>query len=171
MVNNQLLEEIIRGLNVDLAWEYAATVQYIQHASMLHGPEYLAVIEELEEHAKDEHDHAVVVSNMIQYLGGIPTVEVETRLVSEDNQEMLLQDLQWEYDTISRYIERIHQLESLGLYDLSQQIREIASEEQHHAHELEVALGVDRKTPSIPHLDQVYPVPPQEYPYQSHKFK
>ena len=157
MIKNQLVEEIIKGLNIDLSWEYAASIQYIQHAAMLHGPEYFAVIEELEEHSEEEREHAEVISNMIQYLGGIPTVEVGTILTSEDNQEMLLQDLQWEYDAIKRYNERIKQLESLGLYDLSHQIREIAADEQHHAHELEVALGLERTTPSIPHFDQVYP--------------
>jgi len=70
---------------------------------------------------------------------------------------MLLQDLQLEYDGIRRYLKRISQLESLGLYDLAQQVREIAAEEQEHAHDLEIALGIDRRHPVIPHLEKVYP--------------
>ncbi|WP_347548272.1 hypothetical protein ABFG93_12015 [Pseudalkalibacillus hwajinpoensis] len=45
------LEMIIDGLNGDLVGEYAALIQYTQHASMLKGAEYFAVIDELKEHA------------------------------------------------------------------------------------------------------------------------
>lgn len=48
------MEDIIEGLNLDLAWEYAAAIQNAQHASMLKGAQYVAVIEELEEHTKEE---------------------------------------------------------------------------------------------------------------------
>lgn len=157
MVNNQLLEEVIRGLNIDLSWEYAAMIQYIQHVASLHGAEYFAIINKIKKHIGDEKNHAITLSSMIQYLGGIPAVEVNKRLTSENNEEMLLQDLQLEYDSIRRYLERIAQLEALGLFDLSQQIRNIASEEQEHAHDLEIALGINRRRPVIPHLEIVYP--------------
>lgn len=162
MIYQQNLDEIINGLNLDLSWEYAAMIQYIQHAATLRGPEYVAVIEELEEHAKEEHEHAVIVSDLINYLGGIPTVQTATRLTSPNNVEMLRQDLQWEYDAIRRYNERISQFESLGLYDSAHKIEEIAVEEQEHAIELEIALGIDRDRPTIPHLQRVYSVNPQQ---------
>lgn len=161
MVNQQVLEQIVNCLNLDLSWEYAAMIQYIQHAAMLNGPEYVAVIEELEEHAQEEHEHAVIISDLIQYLGGIPTVQTATRLKSLSNVEMLRQDLQWEYDAIHRYLQRIQQLEALGLYDSAQKIRNIVVEEQEHAIDLEKALGIERLRPTIPHLQRAYPsVPP-----------
>jgi bacterioferritin len=150
------LETVIEGLNIDLAGEYAALIQYIQHAATLTGPEYFAVIRELEEHAEEEREHAVIVSDLINYLGGVPTVQSATRYTSENNQEMLLQDLQLEYDAIRRYLERIGQLEAMGLYDSAQKIRDIAKVEQEHAIDLEIALGIDRKCPTIPHLQKVY---------------
>ena len=156
MTYQQNLEKIIEGLNTDLAWEYAAVIQYIQHAASLTGPEYFAVIKELEEHAEEERAHAVVVSDLINYLGGVPTVQTGTRLTSLNNKEMLLQDLQWEYGAIRRYLERIQQFEALGLYDSAQKIRNIVIEEQEHAIDLEIALGIDRKCPTIPHLQKVY---------------
>jgi bacterioferritin len=156
MNRNGVLERIVSNLNVNLSWEYAAMIQYIQHAAMLNGAEYFAVIKELEEHSKDEHEHALIVSDLIQYLGGIPTLHVEKRLESLDNREMLLQDLQYEYDTIGRYLQTIHDLESIGLYDSSQKIRDIRVQEQHHAIELEKALGIQRTRPAIPHLQTVY---------------
>jgi len=135
-------EQIISGLNEDLMWEYAAMIQYIQHASMLTGPEYVAVIEEELEHAENEHEHAVILTDLIQYLGGIPTVEVAQRQTSLDSAEMVRQDLQAEYDAIGRYLKRIEQLEAAGLYDSAQKIRNIVLVEQDHAIELEKALGI-----------------------------
>jgi len=119
---------------------------------MLTGPEYTAVINELLEHAQEEHEHAVILSDFIQYLGGIPTVEVATRLTSLNNAEMLRQDLQAEYDAIRRYLQRIEQLETLHLYDSAQKIRNIVVVEQEHAIDLEKTLCIQKVRPGT-----VYP--------------
>lgn len=157
MTYQQNLAKILEGLNIDLAHEYSALIQYIQHAAMLRGAEYFAVIPELEKHSEEEREHAVIISDLINYLGGTPTAQAGKRLTSSDNKEMLLQDLQAEYDAIRRYNERIAQFEALGLFDSAQKIRDIAKEEQEHALDLEIALGIDRKVPTIPHLQRVYP--------------
>lgn len=65
-----------------------------------------------------------------------------------NNEEMLRQDLQGEYDAIRRYLQRIHQLETLGMYDSAQKIRDIVVTEQEHALDLEIALGIEK--PLIP---------------------
>lgn len=158
MIYHKNLETILQGLNEDLKWEYAAAIQYLQHAAMISGAQYFAIIDELNEHADEEFAHARVINELINYLGGVPTIQVETRYVSPDNIEMLRQDLQGEYDAITRYLERIRQLEDIGLYDSAQRIRKIVTEEQEHAMDLEVALDIERKTPTIPHTQQVYPV-------------
>lgn len=139
-------EQIINLLNLDLTWEYAAMIQYIQHAAMLTGPEYFAIIEEELDHAQNEHEHAVRISDQIQYLGGVPTVVVAEIKTSLDNVEMLRQDLQAEYDALARYLQRIEQLESMKLYDVAQVIREIARVEQEHIIDLEKALGIRKVT-------------------------
>lgn len=138
------LEQIIKLLNLDLSWEYAAMIQYIQHASMLTGPQYVAVIEEELQHAQQEHAHAVMLADKIQYLGGIPTVQVQEIRTSLNNVEMLRQDLQAEYDALNRYLQRIEQLEAMKLYDVAQVIREIAVVEQEHIINLEKALGIQK---------------------------
>ncbi|WP_406677444.1 ferritin-like domain-containing protein [Moorella sp. ACPs] len=138
------LEQIIKLLNLDLSWEYAAMIQYIQHASMLTGPQYVAIIDEELQHAQEEHDHAVKLSDKIQYLGGIPTVQVQEIKTSLNNVEMLRQDLEAEYDALNRYLQRIEQLEALKLYDVAQVIREIAVVEQEHIIDLEKALGIQK---------------------------
>ena len=40
-------EELLDKLNADLAWEYAAMIQYVQHASVITGAEYESIIAEL----------------------------------------------------------------------------------------------------------------------------
>ncbi|MCL6446578.1 MAG: ferritin-like domain-containing protein [Armatimonadetes bacterium] len=137
-------EQIINLLNLDLSWEYAAMIQYIQHAAMLTGPEYFAIIDEELEHAQNEHEHAVRISDQIQYLGGVPTVVVAEIKTSLDNVEMLRQDLQAEYDALARYLQRIEQLEAMKLYDVAQVIREIALVEQEHIIDLEKSLGIQK---------------------------
>lgn len=136
------LDQIIRLLNLDLAWEYAAMIQYIQHASMLTGPEYTAIIQEELQHAQAEHEHAVMLATQIQYLGGVPTVSVAEIKTSLDNVEMLRQDLQAEIDALTRYRQRIEQLEAMHLYDVALVIRQIALVEQEHIINLEKALGI-----------------------------
>ncbi|NPV29837.1 MAG: ferritin-like domain-containing protein [Firmicutes bacterium] len=136
------LDQIIRLLNLDLSWEYAAMIQYIQHASMLTGPEYTAIIQEELQHAQAEHEHAVMLATKIQYLGGVPTVSVAEIKTSLDNAEMLRQDLQAEIDALTRYRQRIEQLEAMHLYDVALMIRQIALVEQEHIINLEKALGI-----------------------------
>ncbi|WP_236560987.1 bacterioferritin [Pontibacillus sp. HMF3514] len=135
-----------QGLNEDLAWEYTAATQYLQHAAMLNGSEYYVMIDELKEHAHDEFSHAEILNDLIQYLGGVPTVEAAPVMTSMNNREMLMQDLQGEYDAINRYLQRIQQLESMGLYDSSERIRNIIVDEQEHANDLENVLGINQNT-------------------------
>jgi bacterioferritin len=135
-------EELIGLLNKDLALEYMACVQYIQHQGVLKGAMYQAIQKELAIHAQEELAHATILADQIDYLGGTPTVSVPEPRVSADNEEMLRQDLAGENDAISRYIERIKQAEALDLYHLAQQLRIILAVEQEHAMDIEQALGV-----------------------------
>ncbi|ERJ13146.1 ferritin-like domain-containing protein [Haloplasma contractile] len=136
--------QIINELNKDISIEYAQAIQYIQHANTIVGAPYIAVIEELYEHANDSFEHAKILNGIVHFLGGTPTATVTRVLTSEDTVEMLKQDLMYEYETLRRYLQRIRQLEALGLFDSAQKIRNIVTEEQEHVNELEVALGIDR---------------------------
>ncbi len=138
------LDQFIKLMNVALSWEYAAMIQYIQHASMLTGPEYVAVIDEELQHAQEEFNHAVRLSDKIQHLGGIPTVVVAEVKTSLDNAEMLRQDLQAEIDALNRYRKLVEMAEAMHLYDVGQMLREIALVEEDHVINLEKALGILR---------------------------
>ena len=134
-------EEFIAELNKDLEWEYAAAVQYVQHAATITGPEYDAIGAELIVHSNEEMGHAKVVSDIIGDLGGVPTVDVETREISEDSKEMLMQDLKGEELAITRYKERIAQAEELGEYGARRLLEDILMDEEEHRRDLLGSLG------------------------------
>lgn len=133
--------QLIDLLNKDLALEYTAIVQYTQHQGCLKGAMYQNIQKELIIHAQEELAHATMLAAQIDYLGGVPTVDVPKAKFSKDNVTMLKQDLAGENDAIARYIERIKQAEALNLYHLAQQLRTILIMEQEHAMDLEQALG------------------------------
>jgi len=62
--------------------------------------------------------HAIAVSEQIDFLGGVPAVDVEKIETSSDSTEMLEQDLAGEFHAISRYKERIAEAEALQEYGL-----------------------------------------------------
>jgi bacterioferritin len=134
-------EKLIELLNKDLEKEYAAAIQYIQHAAVMTGAKYGDIIKELKIHANEEIAHALVLADQIAYLGGVPSVEVEKIYIDANNETMLEQDLAGEEDAIKRYKERVGQAEELQEYALSQQLRTILADEQEHAMDLESALG------------------------------
>lgn len=134
-------EEFIIELNKDLEWEYAAAVQYVQHAAAITGPEYDAISKELVVHSNEEMGHAVQISDLICDLGGVPTIEVEERKISEDAKTMLVQDLGGEELAISRYKARIKQAEELGEYGVRRVLEDVLMDEEEHRRDLLSSLG------------------------------
>ena len=136
------IELLIELLNHDLTLEYSAAIQYINHSAVMTGAMYGDIIKELKIHAAQEMDHAIILSDQIDYLGGSPSVEIGKIGVSEDNEQMLRQDLAGEEDAICRYKLRVEQAEQLKEFALAQQLRNILAMEQEHAMDLKQALGV-----------------------------
>ncbi len=134
-------KKLIAELNKDLEWEYAAAIQYVQHAAVITGPEYESIQKELLIHSQEEMAHAVMLSDQISFLGGVPTVDVEAREVSPDSKEMLKQDLTGEENAIQRYKERIAQAESLQEYGLRRVLEDILIQEEEHKRDLLTVLG------------------------------
>ncbi len=135
-------EKMIDLLNMDLTMEYAAAVQYIQHAAKITGAQYQAMQKELVVHANEEIGHANVLAEQISYLGGNPTVDVSERYVSDDSTEMLKQDLTGEQGAVKRYSERIGQANELGEFGLKRALEDILIMEQEHEMDLKSALGM-----------------------------
>ena len=135
-------EEIIKGLNEDLAREYKAIIQYVVFSSTLKGAEYGDIAQQLKEHASQELAHALEVAKQIDYLGGDPTVKGEDAEYSQDSKTMLEIDLRQEQDTIKNYRERIRQAERAGEFALSETLRGSIVQEQDHEIDLKDALGL-----------------------------
>jgi bacterioferritin len=129
-------EQLLEALNKDLEWEYAAAIQYTQHAAVITGAKYESIQKELLVHAQEEMQHAVMLAEQIDYLGGIPTIDVEARAVSTDSLEMLRQDLHGEQQAIDGYKERIAQAEFLREYGLRRVLEDILIQEEEHKRDL-----------------------------------
>jgi bacterioferritin len=136
-------EQLITLLNEDLAREYQAIIAYVVYSQVLKGAQYMSIAGELEIHAKEELQHALIISKHIDYLGGMPTVMPLPVITSDDAETMLRADLDNENDTIRAYRERIQQCEALGEYAIAEEIREILVQEQEHQIDLATALGIE----------------------------
>src|SRR5438132_10935042 len=107
-------EELISLLNEDLAREYQAVIAYVVYSKVLKGPEYMNIAAELEKHAEQELEHALVIAEQIDYLGGMPSVTPKPVKTSDKAEDMLRFDLNNESETIRHYRQRIRQCEALG---------------------------------------------------------
>ncbi len=135
-------DQLIDLLNDDLAKEFQALVQYVQHAAAMTGPQYDAIKAELVVHSNEEHAHAISLADQIDFLGGVPTVDVAQAHISPDSKVMLEQDLEGELDAIARYRERIAQAEILQEYGLRRALEDILITEEEHARDLQDALDL-----------------------------
>ena len=136
-------EELIKLLNEDLSREYQAIISYVVYSQVLKGAEYMNIADELTKHAAEELNHALIISNQIDYLGGMPGVVPKPVRTSDDAREMLRFDLENETETIRNYRQRVRQCEALGEYAMTEFIREILKDEQDHLISLATALGED----------------------------
>lgn len=134
-------ERLAELLNEDLAREYQAIISYVVYSQVLSGAEYMDIADQLEIHAKQELDHALILSRQIDYLGKMPAVTPKPVRTSKDSREMLRFDLENENETIRNYRERVRQCESLGEFAMAEQIRQILVQEQDHQIDLATALG------------------------------
>jgi bacterioferritin len=136
-------EQLIALLNEDLAREYQAIIAYVVYSQVLKGAQYMSIATELEGHAKQELQHALIIAKQIDYLGGKPTVMPRPVKTPDKAEAMLQADLDNENETIKNYRQRVRQCEAIGEYALAEQIRGILVNEQEHQIDLATALGKD----------------------------
>ena len=138
---NVTREKLIELLNEDLAREYQAVIAYVVYSQVIKGAAYMNIAKELEQHAQEELQHALVISKQIDYLGGMPTITPKPVKTSQKAEEMLRFDLDNENETVRNYRERVRQCEVVGEYAMAEHIREILMQEQEHQIDLATALG------------------------------
>src|SRR6185437_2136849 len=142
-------QDLIDGLNEDLSREYQAIIAYVNYSQVLKGAAYMNIADQLTLHAKQELDHALKLSNAIDYLGGMPSVTPKPVKTSEKAEDMLKFDLENERVTIANYRRRVRQCELLNEFAIGETIREILLDEQDHLTDLATALGIDPPDPGI----------------------
>ncbi len=136
-------EKLVDFLNQDLAREFQAIIAYVNYSQVLKGAAYMNIAAELEKHAGEELAHAIILSNQIDYLGGMPTTVPKPVKTSEKAEDMLRFDLDNENETIRNYRRRVKQCDELGEFATAEHIREILLDEQDHQIALATALGID----------------------------
>ena len=136
-------DRLAQLLNEDLSREYQAIIAYVVYSQVLSGAQYMDIAAQLEIHAKQELDHALILSRQIDYLGKMPSVTPKPVKTSDKARDMLKFDLDNENVTIVNYQERVRQCEALGEFAMAEQIREILVQEQDHQIDLATALGQD----------------------------
>jgi bacterioferritin len=140
-------EELIAGLNEDLAREYQAIIAYVVYSQVLKGASYMAIAKELEVHAGQELEHAMTIAKHIDYLGGTPIVTSKPVAPPKDEKQMLRADLDNETETIRQYRVRLRQAEACDEVAVAEDIREILRQEQEHQIDLATALGIEVPRP------------------------
>ncbi len=141
--NEEAIRTLINALNDDLSREYQAIISYTVYSNVLSGAQWMKIADELKLHAAQELEHAMIIADQIDYLGGMPTGVAKEVKLSDRPEEMIRFDLDNETETIRNYRERVHQAEALGHYALAEQLRRIITQEQEHQHDLATALGID----------------------------
>lgn len=134
------VQELIDGLNEDLAHEYTAVIQYIQNAARVSGLGRQVLKPLFEKEARDEINHALYLANKIVTLGGEPVVKPYEVKQTGNLREMIQASIDAEKDTIRRYKERIEQAERAGETALKVELEEMLAEETEHKEELERLL-------------------------------
>lgn len=134
-------EQLIERLNEDLRREYQAIIAYVVYSQVIKGAAYMEIAKQLQIHATEELQHALIISKQIDYLGGDPATEPMPVRTSTDVEEMLRFDLDNETETIRNYRDRVRQCEALGEYAMAEHIRNILMQEQDHQIDLATALG------------------------------
>lgn len=135
-------DKLVELLNEDLQTEYQSIVQYIQHTATIKGAEYMSTAEELRTHLGQELEHALMLAEQVDFLGGTPTVEVPPISSVADSRQALELDLELEARQLERYRERVEQTVEMGLPDVAEALRPLLQQTQDHVRDLQSALGL-----------------------------
>jgi bacterioferritin len=134
------MDKLIALLNEDLELEFRSIVQYTQHLATVKGVEFQPVAEMIRPHLKQELEHATVLSEQIDFLGGIPTTRVPDVPSEPDPKRAFALDLELEERQLSGYRERYEQAQQLGLPDVAEALRPLLEQTQDHVRDLRGVL-------------------------------
>lgn len=129
-------EELIRGLNEDLAAEWGTIIRYTYQAGKSFGLLGAELREIFQDEGQDELGHAAFLTDVIIDLGGEPTTTPKEFAKPESLKATLELDLEMESKDVANYTQRAKQAEELGQVELKMKLEEMAADEAGHAREL-----------------------------------
>jgi bacterioferritin len=140
-LNESVRQDLVEGLNEDLAGELQAVIMYLHYSATLTGPYRKELRALFQTEIADELGHAQFLSDKIAALGGQPTST--PRPVPEANtpREMLLNVLEAEKQAIADYKQRVEQAEMFGDVGLKVSLENQISDETRHKEEVERILA------------------------------
>lgn len=133
-------EELVDGLNTDLAHEYQSIVMYITYAATVRGMYREELKEFFINEVPEEQRHAQFLAEKIGALGGTPTTEMVEVPSANSPTEMLEEVHKAEKGAIERYVKRMHQAEDYGDYGLANDLHDLISDETNHKEDTEKML-------------------------------
>jgi len=133
-------EDLIRGLNEDLAGEYQAVIMYVTYAASVTGPHRPMLKGFFEAEIPEELAHAQFLAEKIASLGGEPTTEPRPVPPAAGPREMLENVLAAERRAIADYRERARQASEVGQTGLATHLETIVEDETGHFEETEKIL-------------------------------
>jgi bacterioferritin len=129
-------DELIQGLNDDLAAEWGTVIRYTYQAGKAFGLAGAEFREILQREVEDELRHASFLTDVVVDLGGEPTSTPKEFSKPEGLREMLELDLQLELADVESYSNHARLAEELGEAELKVRLEEMAADEAGHAREL-----------------------------------
>jgi bacterioferritin len=134
------MNDLIKGLNEDLAAELGTIIRYNYQASKCFGLMGARLRDMFEEEIQDETGHARYLSDVIADLGGEPTTEPKSFEKPEKIKDMLELDMRMEHEDVANYMKHAALAEKQGLVELKMKLEEIAADEAGHARGLQRLL-------------------------------
>lgn len=135
MAKQGKINELVDGLNSDLAGELAAVIQYTIYAAVAKGVHRPTLVSFFEAEVPDELGHAKFLANKIAALGGTPTTKPNPVPVPDSNRGLLEEVLKAETQAIADYTKRIEQAEAVGETGLKVQLEDQILDETNHREE------------------------------------
>jgi bacterioferritin len=135
-MNMSRKEELIQGLNQDLAAELGTVIRYTYQSSKATGFAGVELREILAGEIEDELGHAAYLMDVIVDLGGEPVTTPKEFDKPDGLKAMLEMDMAMEKEDVQNYMAHAALAEELGYVDLYMKLEEMAADEAGHAREL-----------------------------------
>jgi bacterioferritin len=129
-------QDLVKGLNEDLAAELGTIIRYNYQAGKMVGPASQGLRAWFREEVADELGHAAYLTDVIVDLGSEPTTTPTDFAKPDSLKEMLELDLEMELRDVEHYQAHAALADELGYAELKTKLEEMAADEEGHARDL-----------------------------------